>query len=59
MPLTLRHRIKTEVIKHTQRNNLVKPALSPEVRRDLMSGYQTDIQQLQTLIKRDLTYWLK
>lgn len=36
-----------------------KPTLDPELSRKLISIYRDDIQQLQTLLNRDLSTWLK
>jgi hypothetical protein len=38
--------------------NLVKPQLSPAIRRQLMAAYHDDILQLQSLLQRDLSVWL-
>ena len=38
---------------------LYKPTLDPRFRKELTSLYRTDIEQLQTLIHRDLSHWLK
>lgn len=37
--------------------NLVKPALSPDHRRQLVTGYHDDIVRLEALIDRDLSRW--
>lgn len=39
-------------------NRLNPPALAPGVRRELTERYHSDIEQLQTLIDRDLSHWL-
>ncbi|MGB3514641.1 MAG: sulfotransferase [Microcoleaceae cyanobacterium] len=36
-----------------------KPSLSPQVRQQLLEEYREDILNLQTLIERDLSAWLK
>lgn len=41
------------------RQNLAKPKLSPEIRQQLIEVYRDDILQLQTLIQRDLSKWLR
>ena len=38
---------------------LTRPGLDPDLRRRLTSDYRHDILQLQDLIQRDLTHWLK
>ncbi len=38
---------------------LIKPPLSPEIRRKLVAVYKEDILQLQELIQRDLSKWLE
>ena len=38
--------------------NLVKPQLSPAIRRQLVAAYHDDILQLQSLLQRDLSVWL-
>ncbi|MDT5156678.1 MAG: hypothetical protein QOC99_240 [Acidobacteriota bacterium] len=42
-----------------RRQNLTKPPLAPELRRQLTEGYREDIQQLQDMLRRDLSHWLK
>jgi hypothetical protein len=39
--------------------NLTKPPLPPEVRKELVSTYKGDILKLQDLIGRDLSKWLE
>src|SRR5947209_2860325 len=39
--------------------NLVRPQLSPEMRRDLAALYRGDILRLQELIGRDLSAWIE
>ena len=39
--------------------NLDKPELLPATRKELTELYRPDIQQLETLIGRDLSHWLK
>ena len=40
-------------------NRTKPPPLDPELRRQLTEGYRDDILQLQDLIGRDLSHWLK
>jgi hypothetical protein len=39
--------------------NLVKPQLAPEIRKQLVAVYREDILALQGLIQRDLSHWLE
>ncbi|MBA2713837.1 MAG: sulfotransferase [Rubrobacteraceae bacterium] len=39
--------------------NLVRPQLSPDVRRELTEAYAGDILRVQDLIQRDLSKWLE
>lgn len=54
-PARLRQRIVTSL----KNRNLVKPELSPEIRRYLIQVYKEDIMKLQDLIQRDLSKWLE
>ncbi len=42
----------------TMSKSLIKQKLDPEIRKKLIAYYQKDIEQLQVLIKRDLSHWL-
>lgn len=44
---------------NVRNNNLVKPTISAEIRDELMDGYKEDIQQLEKLIERDLSAWMR
>ena len=55
LPATLRKRIRYNL----KNRNLVKPSLTPEVRRQLVVVYREDILKLQELIDRDLSGWLE
>jgi hypothetical protein len=55
LSVRLRHRIRTKLMNR----NLVKPPLSPAVRKQLIDLYREDILKLQNLIKRDLAQWLE
>jgi hypothetical protein len=57
-PHSLRERIVIRVMGIKNRN-LVKPRLSPEIRKELISVYRYDILNLQDLIERDLSKWLE
>lgn len=59
LPTSLRIRFKIRAIQQMQESNLGKPPLDPDVRRDLVSGYQDDVTELQRLLGRDLTHWLE
>ncbi|VEP16607.1 Sulfotransferase [Hyella patelloides LEGE 07179] len=52
-------KFRTNIKKQAKTKNLYKPKLNPEVRQQLIAEYQTDILQLQELINRDLSQWLK
>jgi hypothetical protein len=55
MSAGLRRRVSAKL----RNQNLVKPPLSPETRRQLIDLYRSDILQLQELIRRDLSQWLE
>jgi len=55
IPAKLRNRLNHNL---TGRN-LVKPQLSPEVRRQLIEAYSEDILKVQEIIHRDLSRWLE
>ena len=42
-----------------RKRNLDKPTLSREIQDDLINVYREDIMQLENLIGRDLSPWLK
>ena len=54
VPDGLRERLVTRL----RNRNLVRPPLSPDVRRQLLHEYRPDILRLQELIGRDLSHWL-
>lgn len=54
-PARLRQRIVTDL----KNRNLVKPELSPEIRKQLIQMYREEILKLQDLIQRDLSKWLE
>lgn len=54
MPLNLRQKIRSSLIK----GNRYKGKLEPELRRELINIYRSDILKLQDLIQRDLSGWL-
>jgi Sulfotransferase family len=56
VPFELRQMIRG----HIDRRNLVNPPpLTKELRRDLIEVYREDILELQTMLQRDLSHWLK
>lgn len=55
-PQWMRDKIRQDVLK---RNLGAKPSLLPETRQKLIALYREDILQLQELIGRDLTSWLR
>ncbi|GAB4528860.1 MAG: sulfotransferase [Pleurocapsa sp.] len=55
MPLKFRQNLK----QNAQTKNLYKPQLDPQVRQQLIAEYREDILQLEQLINRDLSQWLK
>jgi len=55
MPARFRRQLRENVT----RSNLTKPQLSPKIRRQLVNDYRDDILQVQTLIQRDLSHWLR
>jgi hypothetical protein len=55
LPATLRKRIRYSL----KNRNLIKPPLTPQVRRQLIGVYREDILKLQVLIGRDLSGWLE
>jgi hypothetical protein len=60
---TLKHLLPSElrgaITGPLKKRNLGKPKLSPKIRKQLVEEYREDILQLQDLIDRDLTLWLK
>jgi len=54
IPEPLRRYIRINLINR----NLVKPPLSPELRKQLTEDFREDILKLQDLIQRDLSGWL-
>ena len=55
IPLQLRQNIRYTLT----RKNMAKVKLSPEIRSKLIEIYRSDIIQLQDLIERDLSNWLR
>ncbi|MEQ9359219.1 sulfotransferase family protein [Coleofasciculus chthonoplastes] len=55
VPKRMRDRLKTNL----QAKNMIKPKLSPELRKQLIEDYRDDIIKLQDLIHRDLSPWLE
>jgi hypothetical protein len=47
------------VIARLQRPNLMRPAMRPDTRADLLEAYRDDIGRLEELIDRDLSHWLR
>lgn len=55
----LRGRLRTRVYgKLRSYNRRLPPVLAPELRQTLTQRYSSDIEQLQTLIGRDLSHWM-
>ncbi len=54
IPDELRHKLITNV----RQNNLAKPPLDPQVKKELIELYREDTLKLQDLINRDLSAWL-
>jgi hypothetical protein len=44
---------------HLRQRNLIKPPLSPQIRRQLIEVYREDIIKLQDMLQRDISHWLK
>jgi hypothetical protein len=65
LPNSLLHRIKSNLtlkkrMLDLRSKNLVKPSIDPEIRRKLTHEvYREDIRNLEKLISRDLSHWLK
>jgi hypothetical protein len=55
LPLEFRQRLQ----QRAKEENLFKPTLSPEIRRQLTVAYRQDILKLQDLLQRDLSSWLE
>jgi hypothetical protein len=55
LPTQLRKRFVADL----KNQNLIKPKLQPEIRKQLIPIFQADILKLQTLIQRDLSQWLQ
>ncbi|HEY9849893.1 MAG TPA: sulfotransferase [Leptolyngbyaceae cyanobacterium] len=52
-------KIGKQITSDLRKRNLTKPPLSPDIRRQLIEVYKEDILNLQDLIDRDLSIWLK
>lgn len=50
---------RSSLVKQIEKRNFIKPSLEPEMRKFLIDSYREDILQLQNLIHRDLSLWLK
>ncbi|MGK7920298.1 MAG: sulfotransferase domain-containing protein [Trichodesmium sp.] len=57
MPLEMRHKLRSSLIKANSAGKELKP-LSSEERKILIDFYREDILKLQDLIERDLSSWL-
>ena len=55
LPLKFRQNLK----KQATEKNVYKPKLTSEIRTQLVAEYRGDILQLQELLERDLSQWLK
>lgn len=55
VPEAARNRMMTKL----KNRNLSKRPIDPEIRRELIEVFRTDIEQLQDMIGRDLTMWLQ
>jgi len=55
LPKSTRASIKEKI----RKNNLIKVPIDKELRKELTTIYEEDILNLQTLIGRDLTHWLR
>ncbi|VEP16606.1 Sulfotransferase [Hyella patelloides LEGE 07179] len=51
--------LRQQIIKKINKKNLVKPQVSSKFRQQLIAEYREDVLQLQELIDRDLSPWLK
>lgn len=59
LEIIVRGRLRAGLYRRVKRYNRVKlPILDPQLRQELTERYRTDIEQLQTLIGRDLSHWL-
>jgi hypothetical protein len=47
------------LISRVQAGNLLRAPLRSETRASLIEGYYEDIRQLEDLIQRDLSHWLR
>lgn len=52
-------KFRQRFVANLKNQNLAKPALSAEVRQQLLPLFHDDISKLQDLIQRDLSTWLK
>jgi hypothetical protein len=50
---------RQQIVNKIEQKNLIKPQVSLEIRQQLITEYREDILQLQDLIQRDLSSWLK
>lgn len=58
LKMLLPPRLGSKLITQYSQYNLIKPQISPEVRKQLNETYREDILKLQDLIHRDLSKWL-
>ena len=59
VPERFREHYRTNVAKKIVKRNLVKPALSADIRRELIVEFRDEVLKLQDLIGRDLSHWLR
>ena len=59
LPKKLRRGLVEGSLNALRNRNLVKPPFPEEVRRDLVAGYEEAVLELQELLRRDLSGWLR
>ncbi|MCS6917803.1 MAG: sulfotransferase [Chitinophagales bacterium] len=59
LPAALRRRLRLRVQSLVYRHNLERETLPADLRRQLIDVYRTEVEQLQGLLQRDLSSWLR
>ena len=59
LKLVLPRRMRNSLKQKFERLNLQRESLDPQIWADLTASYQDDILQLQDLLGRDLSHWIK
>ncbi len=49
----------SKIINYLVQKNLYRPEIDPKIKEYLKNLYQNDILQLQNLLKKDLSHWIR